>query len=80
MVTNNHEDMHGGELQVSMLLAAAPELVGEIEPRSRSVPDLPSSEPAEHPLASTHLARRESSENGLGHLVSFSRRPRHYRS
>jgi hypothetical protein len=32
MVTNNHEDMHGGELEVSMLLAAAPELVREIEP------------------------------------------------
>jgi creatinine amidohydrolase len=28
LVTNNHEDMHGGELETSILLAVAPQLVG----------------------------------------------------
>ncbi len=32
MSTDNHEDMHGGELEVSLLLAAAPELVRDIDP------------------------------------------------
>ena len=32
MVTSNHEDMHGGELEVSLLLATAPELVRDINP------------------------------------------------
>jgi len=31
MATSNHEDMHGGELEVSILLAAAPEAVREID-------------------------------------------------
>jgi creatinine amidohydrolase len=29
LITTGHEDMHGGELEVSILLHAYPELVGE---------------------------------------------------